>query len=1036
MKKLIQSLFLIVFIAFNATAQERTVTGIVTAREDGLPLPGVNIKVNNAAIGTTTGANGRYSLSVPASATQLVFTYIGYLPQTITIGSSNVVNVVLTVDAQLLGEVVITALGIERQKREIGYATTTVTNKVVNQAAPVNIANGLQGKVSGLNITTVNNGVFEDVKINLRGIRSLTGNNNPMLLLDGVPASLGYLSSLNPNDLENVTVLKGSSAAAIYGPDARNGVIVVTTKKSSDTPVITAGHSTQFSQISFFPKFQNQFGSGGYNEYTAYENWSWGPAFDGSTVEIGHTLPDGSVQTVPYVALENERKDFFNTGVTMQNDLSFAAKDFYISVQDAIIKGIVPDDKNRRTGIRLNTAREYGKFRVGFNNNYVQQDYNVFDDNAMETYHVNSGVGLNGGLMNLIFNTPAHIPITSYKDFNGNKFATYNNYFNDYGLNPYFALDNWREDGKSSDLLSNLELSFKAADWMSLNYRAGLTLNNLNGRRSSRAEVPNQYGLDRGFALIPGAIEERSYKNSRLSSEVFANLNHTINENFKVNGVVGSYVRQNHIRDTKVGAANLVVPELFNVANRTGELSGSSPESRTRLFSVYASAGVSYKGWANLEVTGRNDRTSVLGLNNNSFFYPGVSGSLVLSDALSFLKENKFLSYLKLRASWNKTGNADIAAYLLAATFSQPAGFPFGSLPGYTANNTTYDANLEPEFIESREVGLESSFFNNRLNVEATYYNQQNDNQIIPISVSSSTGYTSAYVNAAAFLNKGVELDLRLTPLVNLGSVNIELRTNASYNNSEITSVYEGLNELSIGGYTNAGNYAVVGQPAFVIKSTDYLRDPQGRVIVNATTGYPSADPSLKQYGRTMPSWIVGINPSVNWKGLNLSVLGEYKGGHYAYHEIGGAMAWTGVSAITAQNNRERFVFPNSSYADPANPGNYVANTSVTVSNVNDFYTGTYRTAASNFITSAAAWRLREVSLGYQIPAKWIASQKAIKSINLALTGRNLFLWVPKSNVYQDPDFNFATTGNTAGITNSQINPPVRTFGANVSLRF
>jgi len=1033
-KALLFSFALLFALVTQVWAQSKTVTGRVTDAETGEGMPGVTVQLKGSTTASPTDINGGYTITVPSTGGTLVFSFIGYSNQEIAIGNQTTINVRLATDARQLGEIVVTALGIERQKKEVGYAATTVTDEVITRANPVNVANGLQGKVSGLNIASTNNGVFENVKINLRGIRSLTGNNNPLLVLDGIPSDIGYLSSINPNDIENVTVLKGASGAAIYGPDARNGVIIVQTKRGSinEKPTVTISHSTQVQQISFFPKFQTQFGSGGDGQYIPYENWSWGPEFDGSEVELGHELPSGNVQTTTY-SPRNDREEFFNTGVTMQNDVSFGVKDFYLSFQDALVKGIVPDDENRRTGIRVNTAKEYGIFRAGFNVNYTQQNYNVFDDAAMADYHTAQNVGLNQGLMNLIFNTPAHVPIKSYQNFETDEFSQYNNYFNDYGLNPYWALDNWRLDGKREDLISNLDLSLKPTDWLSITYRAGITSRSINERSSSKGEVPSPFGIERGLSPVPGTIQERSYRYTRLSSEAFANFNKEINEDFKVNAVLGTYMRQTDIRDTRVGATSLVVPELFNISNRVGQLTGSSPESKSRLFSVYASAGLSYRGWANLEVTGRNDQTSVLDLSNNSYFYPGVSGSLVLSDAIPMLQDNDYISYLKLRGSWNQTANADISPYSLQAVFGQASGFPYGTLPGYTAGNTTYDRLLEPETIESVEFGIETGFLDGRFNVEATYYTQQNDNQIIPINISSATGYTSANLNAASFVNKGVELDLRITPLVELGDVNVEFRGNASYNTNKVNSVYEGLDELSIGGYTNAGNYVINGYPAYVIRATDYVRDEQGRVIVDANTGLPTQDPNTKIFGRTLPTWTVGLNPSVNWKGLNLSVLFEYKGGHYAYHDIGNAMAWTGVSEATASNNRERFIFPNSVIM--GEDGNYVPNTSVTVNNPQNFYTGVYRTVATNFITSAASRRLRELAISYDLPTSLIGRQNVVKGVSLSLTGRNLFLWLPETNVYTDPDFNF-TTGNTTGVTNSQINPPTRIFGGSVSVTF
>jgi len=1034
MRKIASLFTMLMLVTAFAFAQNRTITGTVTD-EKGDALPGASVRIKGTRTGVAADNNGQFRIQAKTGDILLV-SGAGIEVTESTVGSGNTIQITVKRAVSVGTEVVVTALGITRQKKELGYSTAKVSGAELTKAKSVNVANGLQGKVSGLNITSVNNGVFEDVKINLRGIRSLLGGNNPMLLLDGVPMGIGYLSSLNPNDIEDVNVLKGTSAAAIYGPDAVNGVIVVTTKKGKvSAPVITLGHSTQFSSISFFPAFQQEFGSGGYGAYTPYENWSWGPAFDGSVVEIGQVLPDNSVQTVPYLPIRKEKQKFFNTGVTIQNDLSFATKDFYLSVQDAIIKGIVPDDKNRRTGIRLSSSREYGKFKISMNTNYIQSNYDVFDDGAMGAYNASQNVGLNNGLMNLIFNTPAHIPLTSYKDFENNPFASYNGYFNDYGLNPYFAIDNWRNTGRSEDLISNVDLGFKATSWLSLTYRAALNMTMNTGRSTSKGEVPTAFGVGRGFASIPGAVSDFANRGSRLSSEAFANVNKQFGE-FKFSAIAGHYFRQTDNKNTSVAAGNLVVPELFNVANRTGELAGGSSFSKTRLVSVYGSIGLGYK-WANIELTGRNDKTSLLSKENRSFFYPGVSASFIISDAIGAIKNSSVISYLKLRGSWNKTGNVNsIGAYGLSSTFSQASGFPYGALAGFTANNSAPDPLLKPEFVKAWEAGLELSLFKNRVGIEATYFHQDNTDQIIPIAVSSATGFTTATVNAASFTNEGFEFDLKLTPLIQLGDVRINFKGNATYNTSVVTSVYEGLDEVFAGGFNNfAANFVVRNNPAFVFKATDYLRDDQGRVIVDQITGEPSQDPNNKVFGRTMPLWIVGLNPTVSWKNLTFSVVGEYKGGHTAFHKIGDDMAWTGISKATAVNHRENFVFPNSSYEDPLNPGKYIANTNVTLSNINNFFTGVYRDVASNFLTSAAAWRLREASISYDLPKKLLGSAKLIKAVSVSITGRNLYLWLPKSNEYSDPDFNF-TTGNASGVGVSSINPPTRTYGASAVITF
>jgi len=1036
--KLLLACFLMASIGW-VSAQNKTVSGTVVSAEDGQPIIGAKVVVKGTTSGISTNASGQFSFSVPNSASTLVVSFVGMKPQEVNAGTNLLVQ--LIPEEKQLEELVVTALGIQRQKRDLGYSTVSVKNEELTQAKSVTVATGLQGKVAGLNIASLNSGVFDDVKINLRGIRSLTGNNNPMLLLDGVPVGLGLINTINPNDVESVNVLKGSSAAAVYGPDARNGVIIITTKAGTkdSKPIVTYSNTTQVSTIAMFPKFQTSFGSGGDGGYIPYENWSWGPEFDGTEVQLGEVLENGDVQKIIYSPIKNNRRNFFNNGLTIQNDLSYSAKNFYLSIQDANIKGVVPNDVNRRTGIRLNATQNYKKFSATFNTNYIQSNYDVFDNNAMGNYYAGNNVGLNGGLMNLIFSTQADIPLTSYKDFVNNEYATYNNYYNRYGINPYIALDTWRTKGKDQNLVTSLDLKLDLFKFLDLNYRAAMTYEGLTTESTSKRLIATSYGSKRGIDNVPQSVSHGLLISNRLSSEFFVNYHQTFGD-FKVNVLGGTYLRDVSTRNAGVNASNLVIDGLFNVSARPGELSGYSNLSHTRLFSLYGNINLNFKNFANVELTGRNDKTSVLDLSNNSFFYPGVSASIVLTDAIPAIKTDA-MNFLKLRGSWNKTGNADIGPYLLSATFSQGDGFPFNGLPGYSADNTSYDKLLKPEFINSKEFGFEAGFLKNRINLDFTYYNQNNTNQIISVRVPRSTGYTFAFVNAASFKNYGFETQLKITPLVKINDVHINLNANYSYNNSEILSIYQDLKELSIGGYVMAANQAVVGQPAFIFSAKDYKRDDKGRVIVEASTGMPIVDEVNKNFGRTAPISIIGINPTIQWKGLSVSAVFEYKGGHYAFNLIGNEMAWTGVSEITGANHRERFVFPNSVYEDPKNPGKYIENANITINSFQDFFTSdNYRGVASNFITSAASWRFRELAITYDIPASVFSKQNVIQGITIGFTGRNLALWLPKTNVYGDPDFrgnnDFLTGGNIAGITNATVNPPTRTLGGTVSVRF
>lgn len=1048
-QKLLSMLFVLTCLVGVSFAQNRQVSGRVTSASDGSPIIGASIAVVGTSNATQTDVDGNYTIQVNAADAALSVSYIGYNSQRVAVGSKSVVNIQLTSDETAIDEVVVTALGIQRNRKDLGYAAQTVSEKDLTKVSAVNVAGGLTGKVAGLNISTANSGVFEDTRINLRGIRSITGKNNPLLVVDGVLMDLNFMSSINPNDIANVSVLKGSSSAAIYGPDARNGVIVITTKKGSDNPVITVGHSTQWQNVSFFPKLQKQFGQGVPDEYVPIENWSWGPAYDGSQVQIGDALPNGDVQMVPYVGTD-ERQKFYDTGVTHQTDVSFSMKDFYLSAQDAVVKGISPGDKNRRTSIRLNSAREYNKFRIGLNTNYSQSNFDTYDFDAADDYFTAQNIGGNSSIFNQLINTPAHIPLTSYKDFENNPWAQMDNWFTPYGLNPYMQAANWRTEGKRQNLLTNLDASYKPLDWLTIQYRAGLVSRGREERHISHGQKTSQFGEDRGVTAIPAAVEEYNYNETRLSSDLFASVDKQLDDDFKLSAILGTYVRQVQYRTTRVGAPSLLVPDIFNLGNRLGNLTGSSDGYKSRLFSVYGSVGLNYKGWANVEVTGRSDKTSLLAKGNNTYFYPGVSGAVVLTDAIDGLKNN-VLSYLKLRGAWNKTGNADITPYSLYTTYSQPGqtGFPYGSVPGMTLGDVAYSPDLKPEFINSTEVGIETGFWNDRVRLEATYFYQNNTDQIVSVRVSDATGYRSSYRNAASFVNKGWEFDLDLAPIVRFADGGgVRFKANAMYNNSEVTKLFgepgKKANDIVIGtSYASLGNYAIEGQPAFVWKATDYVRDDEGHVIVDPETGRPSNDPTLKTFGRTMPKWIISLNPSVDYKNFTLSALFEHKTGFQAaFFELGNDMAWTGVSQATAYNDRQPFILPNSVIPDPDHAGQYIKNTTARIGEndpIYNYYTGEYSAATRNFLVDGSSWRLRELSLSYAFPEKWLQSKtKVVKSLSVALVGRNLALWLPKENVYMDPDFNnFVDDGsNSMGIVTSQANPPVRNFGFTVNAQF
>ena len=1050
MRKILSLLAVLVLCTVLAFGQSRYITGTVRDNQ-GEPIPFTSVSVKGSQRGTTSDANGNFRIEAKTGDV-LVFTAVGAQVGESTVGAENVIAVSLTKTGDLQ-EVVVTALGVRRQAKELGYATSRIRNTELNQAKTVNLQNGLTGKVSGLNITTVNSGVFEETKINLRGLRSLTGNNQPLLVIDNIPTPLTYISSLNPNDVESVNILKGASAAALYGPDGVNGVILITTRRgSSGKPFVTIGQTVQLARVSFLPEVQERFGGGtsedafGRALYDPIENQQFGPEFDGTMIDIGPELEDGDIQKVIYSPNKDRRKFWNQNGLTLQTDVSFGAKDFYISFQNADLKGLMPKDKNFRRSLRVNASKEYGKFRAGLNLNYIQQQSNVVNNASYANRFASS---YNGSVYFTVLNTPAHIPLLSYKDQVNNKYAQYSNYYNEYFVNPYWVIDNHRQKGRGDNILGSVDLSYDFTNWLQATYRIGTSLNFGSGKNENSPLVTTQFAQDhrgQGFDPQPGSVEDGSFFNGRVTHEMFLNGRQEVGD-FAISYLAGGRYRQNSGKVVGVTGNNLVVPYLFNLANRSGEAVAFENNTRTRLMSVFGQISANYKGWANVEFSAANDWDSRLNLDQNSYFYPAVSASLVLTDAIPALNDSRILSYLKLRGSISKSANVNIGPYQLEATYNQTNGFPYGNLGGFSAGNAVTNPLIEPEFVNSKEFGVEFGFLNNRIAVDATYFFQNNTNQILQVQQSAATGYPAYFTNTADFENYGVELDLSLSPLIKVGSGRINLGINVTYNDNKITSLFPGINELAIGGSNeftqlsasspDAYNYAIVGKPAFVFKLSDYARDDQGRVIVDRLTGDPRQEDSLVTRGRSLPLWNIGFNPSFSFKGFTFAMTWDYRGGHYAYHGIGSDMDFTGISARSAQFGRSRFVFPNSVYEDGS--GKFVPNENIQVSNGGRsfFAVGATNTSiATNYFTSASYWKLRELAISYTLPFGFIGEEKIIKRIVVSAVGRNLFTFLPKSNQWTDPEFNYTVTGNTFGINNVFSTPPARIFGGSLTVTF
>ena len=1063
MKKLFLLIVLFVFVSgYTLLAQTRVITGTITSAIEGEgAIPGVTVVVKGTTIGAITGIDGTYAITVPENATTLVFSYIGMKSLEVQIAGRSKIDGILESDLVGLNEVVVTAFGIKRQARELGIATAQVSDQELTRAGVNNVVNGLTAKVSGLQINTVNNGVNPDTRITLRGNRHFLASNQALIVLDGVPVSADFLNSINPNDIGNVNVLKGASASALYGNEASNGVLVVTTKKGSgDKPVIKVSNTTTFENISYMPKLQERFGAASGEdtinflpEYTfwlgpdrntdprtTYENQSYGPEYTGEMVVLGGRLVDGSYQMIPYSPIKNGKKKFFDTGISMQNDISYSVGDndnsFYLSAQDVNTTGVVPMDKNRRTGVRVAGSRTTGMFHADYTLGFTQTNTSVSGGEYFQQRPV---------YWNLA-NTPAEVDVTMYKDIENNKFANHNGFYNAYYPNPYWQLNHSRINTRKENVLGSGLISLNPAPWIDISYRAGITYSSTSRDSYRDPVVYNTFMIDDPWGAAhmattspyAGVSDDRLTNEIILTGDFLVQLNHKIGD-FTGKMILGNSMYSNKYRRVNVANNSLVIPDLYNITNRLGEPGvGESMLERSSI-GLFGDLTIGYKDYAFLHASARNDWDSRLAKENRSFFYPGVDVSVILSEVIPALKNNAILSFAKIRGGWSQTGQISLLNwYATLPSFNPGFGFPYGSTAGFSLSTTLSNPLLKPELTQEIELGFETSFLRNRIHFEANAYQSNTKDQTIPATISYATGYESAYINAGELQAQGVELDLKLTPVLSLGDFDWNMTVSYAYNYSNVVSIFEDLKELPLDeSATNITvSYAIIGQQFPAIKVTDVKRDPQGRIIVDEKTGYPIKETELQHMGHGNPNHILGIVNTFDFKGFNLNIVTDYRGGNNIVNYVGDALDFPGITWHSAQNGRQNFVIPNS--VIETSPGVFVENTNVITQSASRYLwnTSDYKNAQSTYLTSAAFWKLREVSLSYDVPVQNILGG-AIKAAQVGVVGRNLLMLRPRTNMWTDPEFNTVTgNSNTVGFTDENQLPPTRIFGFSVKLTF
>jgi TonB-linked SusC/RagA family outer membrane protein len=1095
MRKFLSLLAVLVLLSSLAFSQSKLITGKVTDQA-GVAVPFATIRVKGTKVGTSADAEGYYTIKASPSQTLLI-TGTGITAKEVPVGTETTLNIAVQHSATSLSEVVVTSLGIQRQSKELGYATAKVNTSELTQARVVNVATGLAGKVSGLQVNLVNNSVKPSVRVTLRGNRSILGNNEPLLVFDGIQLPITYLTLLNPDDVANVTILKGASASALYGSAASNGVMIVTTRKGKPKPVITFNTTVNFESIAYLPKFQNTFGPYGgeansaagvvpigdnpYIVYVPYENQNYGPRYNGQKVPIGAPIrvynADNTAYTIQqdsinYSPVKNAKSSFFNTGIQTQNGLTYAVGDdksnFYVSFQDVLTHGIVPNDVSRRDNFHINGTHSTGIFTAQYSLNYTITNSNTtaLDQTPFQwgtfptTGNVIGSFGANTGgsyfqnrpvYWNII-NQPANINFQSYKNWQTDPFANPNGYFNAYYGNPWWQIDQSRTKESQTDLLGTLSLDLKPTSWFDVNYRVSIARDDYNNKytQAGFTFAPWAIADTLGSGNIPSSVKSFSPSegdatsyNQVLNSELLLEATKTFGD-FNAKLVVGGQVIATDAQMQFVTASALVIPNFFNISNRLGQATVFQQLMQQRVIGAFGDLTIGYKNFLYLHGSLRNDWNSLLSPDNRSYLYPAIDAAFVFTDGIASLQNSKFLSFGKIRAAISKTAQVSILPYSLQNTFNPGPGYPFGGTAGYTVNGQYANPNIVPEISQDIEFGLDLGFLNNRINFSAAVYNTETKNQTIPIAVSAATGYNSAFVNSGQMENQGIELDLRLTPLLKTASgFTWNVGANYGYNKNTVKSLGYGLTQVTIPNVLAVENQianstvAAVGKAYGQLQTSDWNRAPSGQIIVDPVTGNPTINNTPRLYGTTVPPTKIGINTSISYKGFTLNAVADGRFGAVIFNGIGPALDFTGVSAYSASSGRQPFIMPNS-VIDQGN-GKYVSNTSVTTGKpnigANNFWASTWNTGGANYVNSADFWKLRELSLVYNFSPKTLAPLKYINGATLAFVARNLITIRAADNIWADPEF-ANTNGNATGNTDINQLPPTKYLGFNLTLTF
>ncbi|REE80449.1 TonB-linked SusC/RagA family outer membrane protein [Lutibacter oceani] len=1028
-QKILKLFFWVCILGFY-NVQAQTVSGTITDAMDGSSLPGVNIVVKGTSIGASSDFDGNYSIEITNTDAVLQFSYLGYATKEVAVNGKTVINVSLNQSAESLSEVVVTALGITREKKSLGYSVSEVDGSSVSLAKETNVVNSLSGKVAGVVITQSASGPAGGTRVVIRGNNSITGNNQPLYVVDGVPidnsgigsangantseysrSDLGTgISDINSDDIESMSVLKGPNAAALYGSRASNGVILITTKKGSTQNGLGVSLSTNisFQNPLLLPDYQNEYGSGkdgvfGVDLNEVKGNGSWGPKFDGSQ----QLYYNG--ETRSYVAQPNNVKNFFETGSNLVNTLAISKSNenssLRFSYSNSSIESILPNSNVDRNNFNLRGySKLTDKFSIDAKVTYFLQDAKNRPSQGTE------------GVMAYVYGLNRNIDINDLK--------TYQNLAEGYGViaatnsggNPYWILNNDKNEDSRSRFTGFAKAQYDFSDSFKAFVRVG------TDAVSHDTESYNAVG----HHFFPaGRISYTTNDRTETNYDFLLMYNKDINEDFNLAANFGGNALHSTVKGSLIAGSDFKIPGKYFIDN-TDPLKLNIDQSdliEKKVNSLYGSASLAYKGMAYLDVTGRNDWSSALSSENRSYFYKSASLSLLLNNMFEF--EGSKINLAKLRFSYANVGN-DTDPQQIVNLYNVASNGYLGNIT-VSRPNIKFSESLKPEDVTSTEIGFEIKAFQNRLFADFTYYSIASKDLIFDVPVDPATGYSYFRENVGEISNKGFELMIGGTPIKN-ENLEWNVALNLSQNKNELVSLIDGQDYFEFSS-TNGGVIDVraqVGEGFGDIYGTTWQTTEDTGEILLTATGRPQASSERVKLGNYQPDMVGGLTNTFNYKDFALNFLVDFRIGGEVYSGTDASLDASGVSKRSLEF-REGGVTVDGVWD---NEGVLTANT--TNISAQDYW-GAVSGIASEYIYEQTNVRLREVSVSYNFP-KTILEDTFIKNASVSLTGRNLFFFYKKSDNF-DPETSYSTSNFAQGVLFYNL-PTTRSLGVSLNVKF